>query len=184
MKTCAGEWGGSSLGFAGHDLALCSCATEIGWLWPGDWWGTCSQALVLAAWSCLLLAHQPASQLRAHTQRVIAGRAQAMIESDPRVLDRLGGQARCLSPVSQSSMAQSINGRVSRVVTLALPVVGAGGRAAQAQVQWVEGAGAGGDEQLTVSVRLPSGEVVRLDRGGGGGSGGRSGTIDVEWREV
>ena len=109
-----------------------------------------------------------------------------MIESDPRVRDRLGGSAQCLAPMSQSSMTQSINGRVSKVVTLVLPIVGAGGRAAaQAEVRWVENADAAG-EQLSVSVRLPNGEVVRVDGGGRGSksSSSKGGTIDVEWREV
>ncbi|GAB4821872.1 hypothetical protein N2152v2_008918 [Parachlorella kessleri] len=131
-------------------------------------------------------------QLRQAAEQVadVQSRAVAMIESDPRVRDRLGGSVQCLAPMSQSSMTQSINGRVSRVVTLVLPVVGAGGRAAaQAEVRWVENADAAG-EQLSVTVRLPSGEVVRVDGGGRGGSSrsssssSKGNTIDVEWREV
>lgn len=49
----------------------------------------------------------------------------------------------------------------------------------QAQVQYVEGGNSGGD-QLTVSVRLPNGQVINLD----GSSMAAGKTIDVEWREV
>lgn len=49
---------------------------------------------------------------------------------------------------------------------------------AQAQVQYVEGDAA--TQELNVSVRLPSGEVVRLD----GASAAAGQTIDVEWRSV
>jgi len=48
----------------------------------------------------------------------------------------------------------------------------------QAQVQYVEGGSSA--EQLTVSVRLPNGQVINLD----GGSMAAGKTIDVEWREV
>ena len=48
----------------------------------------------------------------------------------------------------------------------------------QAQVQFVEGGAA--TQELNVSVRLPNGEVVRLD----GASAAAGQTIDVEWRSV
>jgi hypothetical protein len=46
-------------------------------------------------------------------------------------------------------------------------------------VQYVEG-GSSGTDQLTVSVRLPNGQVINLD----GSSMAAGKTIDVEWREV
>jgi len=51
----------------------------------------------------------------------------------------------------------------------------------QAQVQYVEG---GTSEELTVAVRLPNGEVLRLDGSGSGGGGAAGQTIDVEWKEL
>lgn len=105
-------------------------------------------------------------------------RAADLIENDARVRQRLGGTVRCMAPMSQGSMTQSINGRVSRVVTLVLPVVGQNGRSAQAQVRWVEG-GDRAEEQLSVSVRLPGGEVLQLDGGAHTGM-----TIDVEYRSL
>jgi hypothetical protein len=48
----------------------------------------------------------------------------------------------------------------------------------QAQVQYTEGDAT--TQQLAITVRLPSGEVVQLD----GGSSAASQTIDVEWRPV
>lgn len=45
-------------------------------------------------------------------------------------------------------------------------------------MQFVEGGAA--TQELNVSVRLPNGEVVRLD----GASAAAGQTIDVEWRSV
>ena len=112
----------------------------------------------------------------------VQSRAAAVIEGSARLRERLGGPVRVLEPMAQSSMTSIINGRSTRTITLLLPVVGADGRAAQAQVDYAEGAGADG---LQVVVQLPSGETLDLSGGGGGGGpGGGGGTIDVEWRTV
>jgi len=50
----------------------------------------------------------------------------------------MGGSVRAQPPVSQSSMSQNINGRMSKTVTLIMPVVGGSGQMAQV---WREGAG-------------------------------------------
>lgn len=91
----------------------------------------------------------------------------------------LGGSVQVMPAVSQSSSSSSINGRSSQTVTLIVPVVGANGRTAQAQVRAVEAAGSG-RPQLSVSVRLPNGQTVDLD----GSSSPAAQTIDVEWRSV
>ncbi|PSC71395.1 hypothetical protein C2E20_5367 [Micractinium conductrix] len=108
----------------------------------------------------------------------VQDRAARIIEGSAKLRSRLGGDVRVLPPVSQSSMSSSVNGRMTKTVTLLMPVVGAGGQTAQAQVQFAEGEGASGG--LTVAVRLPNGEVVQLD----GGSSPSAQTIDVEWRSV
>ncbi|KAL4458532.1 hypothetical protein ABPG75_013397 [Micractinium tetrahymenae] len=119
-------------------------------------------------------------QLRQAAEQVadVQDRAARVIENNSRIRDKLGGPVRVLPPVSQSSMTQSINGKASRTITLLLPVVGPSGAAAQAQVQYVEGGAA--TQELNVSVRLPNGELVRLD----GASTAAGQTIDVEWRSV
>lgn len=119
-------------------------------------------------------------QMRQAQEQVadVQDRATRIIETNSRLRDALGGSVRAQPPVSQSSMSQSINGRMSKTVTLIMPVVGSRGMA-QAQVQYVEGGNSGGD-QLTVSVRLPNGQVINLD----GSSMAAGKTIDVEWREV
>ncbi|PRW59807.1 hypothetical protein C2E21_1565 [Chlorella sorokiniana] len=120
-------------------------------------------------------------QMRQAQEQVadVQDRATRIIESNSRLQDAMGGSMRAQPPVSQSSMSQNINGRMSKTVTLIMPVVGSGGRIAQAQVQYVEG-GSSGTDQLTVSVRLPNGQVINLD----GSSMAAGKTIDVEWREV
>lgn len=55
----------------------------------------------------------------------------------------MGGSVQVLPPVSQSSMSQNINGRMTQTVTLLLPVVGPGGRSAQVSLGWMAG-GRGG----------------------------------------
>uniref|UniRef100_A0A061REU6 Uncharacterized protein n=1 Tax=Tetraselmis sp. GSL018 TaxID=582737 RepID=A0A061REU6_9CHLO len=65
-------------------------------------------------------------------------RAAMAIQSSREVSDRLGGAVEVGTPVSQSSMSSSINGRVSKKVTLVLPVSGPRGLA-QAQVESIEG---------------------------------------------
>lgn len=119
-------------------------------------------------------------QLRQAAEQVadVQERAARVIENNGRVRSLLGSPVRVLPPVSQSSMTQSINGRTSRTITLLMPVVGPTGTTAQAQVKYVEGDAA--TQELNVSVRLPSGEVVRLD----GASAAAGQTIDVEWRSV
>ena len=57
-----------------------------------------------------------------------------MIENNSRVRALLGSPVRVLPPVSQSSMTQSVNGRMSQTITLLMSVVGPSG--ATAQVSW------------------------------------------------
>ncbi len=120
------------------------------------------------------------------------------IEADPRVREALGGACAVGAPQMSSSMTSILNGKQQVRVSLSLPVQGANGRAALADVQFVEGDDKVSD--LTVNVRLADGSVVKVGRAGGSrsyGSGGRSSssygssekseaqqTIDVDWREV
>lgn len=116
----------------------------------------------------------------------VQAQAAAAIESDSRVRSALGGSCQVGSPMSQSSMTQVINGRSSRRVSLVMPVQGANGRMAQAQVEFTDSSETTAQD-LTATVRLPDGTTVRIK---GGGSGGGSSsyaagqTIDVEWREL
>lgn len=120
-------------------------------------------------------------QLREAAERAqdVQDQASRLIESSSKVRAALGGSIRVGAPVSQSSSSSSINGRSSQTVTLIVPVVGANGRTAQAQVRAVEGGGSG-RPQLSVSVRLPNGQTVDLDDI----SSPAAQTIDVEWRSV
>jgi hypothetical protein len=54
-----------------------------------------------------------------------------------------------MQPVSQSVSSQSINGATSKWVVLLLPVVGEGGRMAQARVTYLE---ARGGESCAIAV--------------------------------
>lgn len=84
-----------------------------------------------------------------------------------------------------SSMTSVVNGRQQARVSLSLPVMGDNGRGGMAEVQFVEGDDRVSD--LTVSVRLSTGEVLRVGKAAGGGgrqSSAAQQTIDVDWREV
>jgi hypothetical protein len=72
-------------------------------------------------------------QMRQAQEQVadVQDRATRIIESNSRLQDAMGGSVRAQPPVSQSSMSQNINGRMSKTVTLIMPVVGSGGRIAQ-----------------------------------------------------
>ena len=107
----------------------------------------------------------------------IQERVTLIIEGSPKLRDRLGGGVRCLSPVSQASSMQSINGRMTQTVTLMVPDTSSRGQA-MAEVQYYDNEGR---DDLTVVVRLPNGEKVDLSNGGGGGESGFK-TIDVEWK--
>lgn len=69
-----------------------------------------------------------AAALPLHT---LQDRATRIIETSGKLRDAMGGSVRAQPPVSQSSMSQSINGRLSKTVTLIMPVVGGNGRVAQ-----------------------------------------------------
>ncbi|EFN54338.1 hypothetical protein CHLNCDRAFT_135584 [Chlorella variabilis] len=118
-------------------------------------------------------------QLREAQEQVadVQARAARVIESSSQLRQKLGGSVQVGAAFSQSSSTAIINGRTSRRVTLLMPVAG-GGRVAQAQVQYVEGDTTA--DQLSIAVRLPSGEVVQLD--GGSSPGGQ--IIDVSWQSV
>lgn len=51
----------------------------------------------------------------------VANEARAAIEADSRVRDRMGGSVQVGSPISQSSMSSSINGRVTKQVRPVFP---------------------------------------------------------------
>lgn len=74
-----------------------------------------------------------AEQLQQAAQQVadVQDRAARVIEGSAKVRAALGGSVRVGPPMSQSSMSQSINGRVSKTVTLLMPVAGANGQTAQ-----------------------------------------------------
>lgn len=119
-------------------------------------------------------------QLRQAAEQVadVQDRAARLIEGNSKLRGKLGGSVQVMPPISQSSMSSSINGKMAKTVTLVMPVMGANGTNAQAQVQYQEGDGAA--DELTVVVRMPNGEVVKLD----GASSPAAQTIDVEWRTV
>lgn len=128
-----------------------------------------------------------AKQMGQASARIAAVQEQATaaIESDPRVRQALGGGCTVGPPQMSSSMTSVVNGRQQARVSLSLPVQGDNGRVGMADVQFVEGNDSVSD--LTVSVRLSSGEVIRVGKGAGSGGGGSSAaqqTIDVDWREV
>lgn len=131
-----------------------------------------------------------AAQLRAGQELAedVASRAEAAIQRDHEVRAALGGTPlRVHGPVSQATSVLSVNGLTTRRVSLVMIVQGAGGRQAQADVQFEvsplagrKGVGAG---ELEIWVDLPGGRRVRVMEGGSGGSGAPR-TIDVEWKRV
>lgn len=139
----------------------------------------------------------PVHPYRTNTTPSTSAQEQAAdaIEADPRVREALGGACAVGPPQMSSSMTSIVNGRQQVRVSLSLPVQGANGRAALADVQFVEGDDKVSD--LTVNVRLTDGTVVRVGKASSGASSyGRSSsfgrastpeaqqTIDVDWREV
>lgn len=70
-------------------------------------------------------------QMRQAQEQVadVQDRAARIIESSSKLRQALGGSVQAMPPVSQSSMSQSINGRMTKTVTLLLPVAGANGTA-------------------------------------------------------
>lgn len=105
-------------------------------------------------------------------------RAARIIEGNAAVRAQLGGDVQVLPATSNAAMREDINGRRRVVVTLMLPVVGPGGRRAQAEVRSEVGS-RGGD--LRVRVMLPNGQVVNLDEEAAAAAGQ---TIDVEYRTL
>lgn len=81
-------------------------------------------------------------------------------------------------------MTSVVNGRQQARVQLSMPVQGDNGRVGMADVQFVEGDDSVSD--LTVSVRLSNGEMLRVGKAAGRGAGYSAAqqTIDVDWREV
>jgi len=114
----------------------------------------------------------------------IRQRATSAIEASSAVREHLGSGVQVGPPMSQSTMSSSINGRVSKTVSLIMPVVGSRGTA-QAIVEATESGDSVSD--MNIQVRMPSGAIVNVrDTGDGpGGPGGASGRIiDAEWKEV
>lgn len=110
----------------------------------------------------------------------VQSRAAAIIETSQQVRERLG-EVRVGQPFSQSSAASSINGRMTRRVTLLLPVDSSRGRAT-AEVSFVEGdATSGGGSDFNIRLRLPSGQVLTVDNASTSYAGK---TIDAEWRSI
>jgi len=77
--------------------------------------------------------------------------AAAAIRASREVADKMGGPCSVGPPLSQSTSSSSVNGRVTKRVVLVLPVTGAGGRVAQAQVVSTEAAGGVSSCEITVS---------------------------------
>ena len=71
-------------------------------------------------------------------------------------------------------------------VELIMPVIGANGRVAHAQVQ------SSGESQMDIQVQLPNGRLIRIDPNEGAydddddsdGPSQKGRVIDVDWREV
>mmetsp|Transcript_3200 Transcript_3200/g.8031 ORF Transcript_3200/g.8031 Transcript_3200/m.8031 type:complete len:282 (-) Transcript_3200:133-978(-) len=112
----------------------------------------------------------------------VENRARDAIESDSRVLDLMGGRVEVGPPMSQSSMSSSVNGRVTKQVTLLLPVSGARGRG---QAEVVASEGEEGITQMRIQVRTPDGSTVAVDGSGGSGKHASTGrVIDAEWKDL
>lgn len=129
----------------------------------------------------------------AEQTRSVTDLAAERISSSRRIKQRLGEVTVGL-PMSQSVASQSINGRVSKTVSLLLPVYNlAGAAVAQAQVTQVEGPA---QNTCRIAVRMPEGDTVVLDDsdepGGSSGSSSRrkagaavqGDVIDAEFRDL
>ena len=99
-------------------------------------------------------------QKTAAETRSVAETAALHIQQSERIRQRLG--AVTVGPaMSQSSATSSINGRVSKTISLLLPVYGAGGLpVAQAQVTQVEGAGQVDSCRIAVSDKQLGSRVL------------------------
>eukprot|EP00882_Tetradesmus_deserticola_P001135 GHRQ01001228.1.p1 GENE.GHRQ01001228.1~~GHRQ01001228.1.p1 ORF type:complete len:264 (+),score=96.75 GHRQ01001228.1:278-1069(+) len=103
--------------------------------------------------------------------RSVADLAAERISSSTRIKQRLGEVTVGL-PISQSVASQSINGRVSKTVSLVLPVYNlAGVPVAQAQVTQAEGPA---QNTCRIAVRMPEGDSVVLDESAEPGSSNSS----------
>eukprot|EP00882_Tetradesmus_deserticola_P003502 GHRQ01003705.1.p1 GENE.GHRQ01003705.1~~GHRQ01003705.1.p1 ORF type:complete len:263 (+),score=92.49 GHRQ01003705.1:278-1066(+) len=103
--------------------------------------------------------------------RSVADLAAERISSSRRIKQRLGEVTVGL-PISQSVASQSINGRVSKTVSLVLPVYNlAGVPVAQAQVTQAEGPA---QNTCRIAVRMPEGDSVVLDESAEPGSSNSS----------
>jgi hypothetical protein len=76
-------------------------------------------------------------QLREAQEQVadVQDRAASAIQASSRLRQRMGGEVRVGPAMSQSSSTSIINGQMSRNVTLIMPVVGPGGKTAQARAR-------------------------------------------------
>ncbi|KIZ04794.1 hypothetical protein MNEG_3161 [Monoraphidium neglectum] len=113
--------------------------------------------------------------------------AAAAIRASPEVAARMGGAVTVGPAISQSSSSSSVNGRVTKRVSLILPVTGPGRSMAQAQV--VSSEGPGTVSTTDIVVVLPGGDSIRV--AGGRGGGGRPGAyqqggvvIDAEFQDI
>lgn len=128
-------------------------------------------------------------QKTAAETRSVSETAALRIQQSPRIQQRLGPVT--VGPaMSQSMSTSSINGRVSKTISLIMPLMGAGGLpVAQAQVTQVEAAGQ--VDSCRIAVRMPEGDTVVLDdeepfsSGGGSVSGQQFGeVVDAEFRDI
>ncbi|WIA13518.1 hypothetical protein OEZ85_007091 [Tetradesmus obliquus] len=126
----------------------------------------------------------------AQQTRSVTDLAANRISSSRRIKQRLGEVTVGL-PMSQSVASQSINGRVSKTVSLLLPVYNlAGAAVAQAQVTQVEGPA---QNTCRIAVRMPEGDSVVLDDADEPGSSSsrrkagaavQGDVIDAEFRDL
>lgn len=125
------------------------------------------------------MVNQMASELRDAAEQVaeVQGRAANIIQSSSKVRDRLGSGIEVMPAISQSSQYSNINGRVTRIVTMYMPVAGPRAQAT-AEVKYYDN---DDDENMEIMVNLQNGEVIKVTDGG---SGGNFRTIDVEWKSV
>eukprot|EP00879_Flechtneria_rotunda_P032130 GHRR01035287.1.p1 GENE.GHRR01035287.1~~GHRR01035287.1.p1 ORF type:complete len:168 (+),score=67.04 GHRR01035287.1:214-717(+) len=117
--------------------------------------------------------------------RNVSQLAAARVENSQRIKQRLG-QVSVGLPLSQSVSSQNINGRVSKTVSLLLPLYNAARvPVAQAQVTQVEGQA---QSICRIAVRMPEGDTVVLDDdadlGRPGGSRHSGDIIDAEFRDL
>lgn len=122
----------------------------------------------------------------ARESQTIYEHASSSIRNSSVLASKMGGPVSVGPPLSQSMSSSNINGVVTKRVTLMAPVYGPGGAAATAHISSVEGQS---HTQITITVRLATGQTVLIGDEGGKGQGRHSHgikgeVIDAEFTEL